>query len=664
MTTIFDEVARATYEKARSAVDETAPAVLSSPTPGTELPMEDTPELRAAVEESDILLLLPTLVHLTGDVSWLDRAAPHIQPLGMGGAQIPAELQKAIRDALLAALTGPARDALPLSEGMLKRITSVIVGEPVTDEYIPLLIEQMGFQPTGRFVPEQHRRAPEGYRVAIIGAGLSGMVAGIRLAESGYDYRIFERESELGGVWWSNKYPGVGVDTPSHFYSLSFHLNPDWPRYFSEGHVLMDYWRQVAERFRLRDHISFRTIVESCVWDEATSLWTVTSVDAEGRRESDTYNAVISATGMFNNPALPNLPGLADFKGLAVHTAHWDPATDVKGKRVVQIGTGASGLQAGPRIAKEAARHTVFQRTPPWIVLMPDGTFMKPTTASLRWALRHIPHFAQWMRFYTYWNASDGLHRYVVRDPAWPESDTSINAFSEGYRQFLQGMLEQRMADRPDLLAKLTPNYPPMGKRILQDSHWFEMLKRDNVDLVTDGIERITEDGVLARDGTSYPADILLLATGFKISGMMQHLRIAGRDGVTLRDVWGEEDPAAYLGTMVPGFPNFFLISGPNAGASHGAGVNVYSESQMHYIMTCLDALIAHGATTIEPTQEAHDAWNARIGEALEQTVWNHPNVSTYYRNSKGRNIVSCPWRIVDIWHMLREPDPREVLLK
>ena len=226
----------------------------------------------------------------------------------------------------------------------------------------------------------------------------------------------------------------------------------------------------------------------------------------------------------------------------------------------------------------------------------------------------------------------------------------------------LTGLLQMKMGDRPDLLAKMTPNYPPMGKRLLRDSDWTDMVKRDNVDLVTDPIDHVVADGVVTTDGTHYPADVLVLATGFGMTKMMQHIDVVGRDGVRLRDVWGDEDPRSYMGTMIPGFPNFFLINGPNSGATHGAGVNIYSEAQVHFIQTCLDAIFARGATTIEPTVDAHDRYNAMVDEALVQTVWNHPNVTTYYRNSKGRNFISCPWRIVDFWHLMRAPETDDMI--
>jgi 4-hydroxyacetophenone monooxygenase len=663
MATVFEEIATATREGASRDVADDAPAILSTVPPGLALPMADTPELLKALEETDAVLLVPVLYQLTGDEALLDRVEPHIKSVWEGGPNIPSEIQREIRDALHLRLTRPTpTNSPPITEGRLKRLMSVVVGEPVTDEFVPLLVEQMGFQPAGRFMPKEHRAPPAGYRVAIIGAGLSGLAAAVKLAENGYDYRIFEKEAEVGGVWWSNKYPGVGVDTPSHFYSYSFELNPDWPRYFSSGAVLMDYWKQVADKYALKQHIIFETKVASCIWDEDRKLWSVTTLGPDGVERREDFNAIISAAGLFSHPEMPKITGLEDYKGVAAHTAFWDPAIDVEGKRVVQIGTGASGLQVGPAIAARVEHLTVFQRTPPWVMVRPDRDYNAPTAEGFRWGLRHIPHLAQWMRFYTYWWASDGTHKVVVADPDWPDSDTSVSEPSERMRQMLLGGLQYKLKDRPDLLEKMTPNYPVMGKRLLQDSYWCDTLMRDNVDLVTTPIDRIVADGVLAADGTHYPADVLVLATGFALSKMMQQMDIVGTGGVRLRDIWGDEDPKSYLGTLVPGFPNLFLIAGPNGGATHGAGVNIYSEAQVNYILTCLDTIFEKGATTIEPTREAHDDYNRKIDVALEKTVWNHRNVTTYYRNSKGRNFLSCPWRIVDVWHLMRQPDTEDVI--
>jgi 4-hydroxyacetophenone monooxygenase len=657
----FKEIADRTEALGRAQARNDGQAILSTPPPGTSLPMQDTTELREAIAAAPGPVLIALAAHLQQDAAILAEYGKHIKDIWQGGPNIPADARTKLDARVLAILTDAKyANAPPITEEFLKQIMSTIVGEPVTDEFVPLLVEQVGFQPLGRFTPQPHSKPPAGFRVAVIGGGLSGIVSGIRLKESGYDYKIFEKQDDVGGVWWSNQYPGVAVDTPNHFYSLSFELNPNWPDVYSKGPVLMEYWRMVADKYRVRENVAFKTEVTTMRWLEAEKKWEIEAI-GPGGKTNEKFDAIICASGLFTHPEPPKVPGLENFKGKAMHTAHWDKSVPLAGKNVIQIGTGASGVQAGPVIAREAKHLTVFQRSPPWVRIRTDRDYAAKTPEPFKWALNHIPHLQQWNRFYVYWHASDGIHKVVLVDPEWGDRDNSVNAISEGMRLGMEASIRQKLGNRGDLIEKVIPNYPPMGKRILNDSSWFEMLLRDNVDLVTTPIERIVADGVVDAEGKHHPADVLVLATGFGMTKIMQQFNIIGEGGVTLRDVWGEEEPRSYVGTMVPKFPNLFLINGPNSGATHGAGVNIYSEAQVHYILTCFDRIFERGGKTIQPTQEAHDVYNEKIDSALVNMVWNHRNVTTYYRNSKGRNFVSCPWRIVDHWHMMREPDLTEM---
>lgn len=662
MTKIFQDVAAKTYREVRASYREEDEAIISTPPANMQLPIAGTPELRQAIAETPVQLLIAVKAHLTGDLSILDRAQPYIKSLWEGGVQMPPEIEQDFRKETLKLLQeGPAQTPRPLTAAELKRIMTVIVGEPVGDEFLPLLIEQSGFTPAGPFVPKAHRKPPAGYSVGVIGAGLSGIAAGVKLAEHDYEYKIFERDTEVGGVWWNNKYPGVGVDTPSHFYSYSFDLNPDWPRFYSNGAVLMEYWKKIAQKYNIYEHISFRTTVTDIIWEESEKLWLLRYVKADGSKGEQKFNAIFCAAGLFTNPEPPPIPGFDTFKGKTVHTAQWDTSLDLTDKRVAMIGTGASGLQVGPSIAPKVEHLTIFQRTPPWVMVRPERDNNQEVPEGFRWALGHIPFLGQWMRFYTYWGASDGTHKLVVRDPNWPDSDTSVNAASEQWREMLTMLLAKKMQDRPDLLAKMTPNYPVMGVRLLRDSSWCDTLKRNNVVLETSPITCIDESGLHTEDGHYYPVDVLILATGFKMTKILHHINIQGHNGTKLKDVWANEDLRSYKASLVPSFPNFFFAVGPNGGATHGSGINLYVEAQINYMLAALDEVFAHQATTIEVTKEAHDAYNRELDEALPQTVWNHRNVASYYLNSQRRNFISSPWRIVDFWQMLRSPDLKDM---
>lgn len=655
MTSKIDEVARETA-KLVGPIDPQEPVIDSAPPPGTALPMADTPELRAAIEATPAHLLIGVYGLLSGDIIFLEQFRAHIKSVWVGGPAIPEELQRELRDRLLTCLTGPQPAQFPpVTKKTMTSIMSVMVAEPIADEFIPLVVDQMNFTPAGRFRPVKHAAPPADFRVAVIGAGLSGIAAAIEFSRAGYDYKVFEKAEDVGGVWWSNRYPGVGVDTPSHFYSYSFELNPDWPRFYSDGPVMMKYWRHVVEKFGIRDRICFQTEVVSCTWSEDDKRWTVLVRRPDGSEQSHTFDAVVCASGLFSQPQNPKVPGLQRFKGKVVHTARWDTTIDLKNKSVVQIGTGASGVQVGPEISPIVSKLTVFQRTPPWVRIAPDAASGQ-TSEGFRWALKHVPHLAQWMRFYTYWNASDGAHPFVRWDKSYQGSNLAFNELGERIGKIMLAGMRAKLAKRPDLLDKVMPNYPLFGKRPLHGGNWLDMLMRDNVELVPQAVAEIDESGVVAQDGTHYPADVIILATGFAVTKMLRSLQINGRGGVRLADVWGDDDPRAYNGTFVPDFPNLFIMHGPNIGATHGAGANIYMEAQADYILHCLSLMFERGSKSIEVEPQAFEAFNARVAAACDETIWAHPKVNSYYLNSKRRNFVSWPWRIVDFWEAMKRP--------
>ena len=617
------------------------------------LPITDHAALRRALAEGDIPTLLMVLIQFTGDEAFLNQFAPFIgSPYDGRLGQLPSELADQLRERLFAVLTQtpPATDVV--SAELMKKMMSVDVGEPVTDEFIPLLMEQMGFEkPVPRRQLPHRSPPPADFKVIVIGAGLTGLLAGIKLGEAGYSYQTIEKNHDIGGTWLENIYPGVGVDTPSHFYSYSFELNPDWSHYVPVGSEMQHYLLRVAEKYDLRRHIIFNTRVVACEYSERSKLWRVTVEDADGQRVLEA-NAVINAHGPVNRWTLPNIPGLDAFRGVAMHTANWNPAVDLKGKRVALIGTGASGAQVGPAIAPEVAHLTVFQRSKHWV--MPNVRV--PVTDGVKWALRHIPHYAPWFRFRAYWFAADGLFTNVQIDPDWPHQDRSVSAHNDGIREYCLANLRHQLGDRPDLLEKLTPDYPVFAKRIVMDIGWLAMMKRDNVSLEVGGIERITPNAIVTRDGKTVPVDVIVFATGFDVARMIGSLRVIGRDGRDLGEEWGAEDPRAYLGVTVPGYPNFFLTTGPNSAPNHAGGQNIVSETQIHYIVECLDALVARQARVMEPTQEAFTVFNEQVDKDLQKLIWTHHKARSYYRNSKGRVFLSNPYRLVDYWSMTRAP--------
>ena len=619
------------------------------------LPLSDNDELRHALEAVDIRSLVMTYVHLSRDEAMLDRFAVHLPSASLGMLPDASDaLLGELRDKVRGLLTTP--DAVvqePITVDLLNRIMCVGMGESVDREFIPLLLEQTGLGPQpDRSARPARTHIPANFQVLIIGAGLTGMAAAVKLDEAGYNYEIVEKNPEVGGTWWSARYPGVGVDTPSHFYSYSFELNPNWTTYTPAGGEMQDYLIGVADKYGLRDRTRFSTMVVSLRWIEMDGQWEIVMRGKDGAEETRRYNAVINAHGPISRWEWPKIDGLEDFQGVKMHTGAWDPKIDLKGKRVALIGTGASAAQCGPAIAGEVSNLTVFMRSGHWV--LPNHIAGKPVPEAIKWAMHHIPYYLEWFRFSVYWTASDGLYPNLLKDPEWKGGDISISASNAALREYCLNNMHAKLAGRPDLIEKLTPDAPVFSKRIVMDTNWLPMFMRDNVALETAGIACITADGIRTVDGVNHAFDVILLATGYNLARMTGSLEIIGRDGRNLGEEWGDEDPEAYFGMTVPGYPNYFHMTGPNSGPNHGAGINLLSEAQVHYVIECLDHLVETGQAALEPTREACDGFNERVQGQMPNMIWTHPKAKTYYKNSKGKVIVSWPFRLVDYWNESR----------
>lgn len=629
------------------------------------LPLPDGPELERALREANPQTLLMVYVHLTRDEAMLEKFKLYIRsPYSTPPTQIPDEAMEELYAKLRHVLTTPgAAVAGEPSVELVSRMMSVGAGEVVEDEFVPMSLEQNGFGvPAPRknepgFVPP-----PAGFKVLVIGAGLTGLAAGIKLEQAGIDYVTIEKNPEVGGTWWENRYPGVGVDTPSHFYSYSFEINPDWNHYYPKGRDMHDYFARVADKYKLRDKIRFNTKVTALHYDEAAKMWNVTVVPKDGAPEVVRVNAVINAHGPVNRWKWPDIQGLDSFAGPKMHTACWDESVDLKGKKIAVIGTGASSAQLVPALAAEAGQLTVFMRSRHWVLFNPE--IMHSVTEGVKWALRYIPHYREWFRFRVFWYAADGLFPNVVKDPSWPADGIAVSAHNEAMRQYALAYMQDKIGSRPDLVEKLTPDFPIFSKRVILDPGWYDALMRPNVALEVAGIERVVPNGIVMKDGRVIEVDVIVCATGFNVAKMTGGLDIKGRAGHDLNEEWGEDDPRAYLGITVPGYPNYFLTVGPNSAPNHAAGQNLISESQIHYIIECLEMAFAAGKDTVEPMQEAFDQWNDKIDARMKEMIWTHPRARSYYNNSKGRVYLSFPYRLVDYWNWTRKPDPAAFTLR
>ncbi len=623
----------------------------------------DEARLRAALAEADIAPLLMVLVQLTSDEALLDRLAPYFRGAWDYAHHVPDDERAAVRERLIAVLRDYATADRSLHQrppdALIGKMMSVCVGTEVPAEYVPMMREEMGLNGEDvrgiawRARPRETTLAR--FKVAVIGAGMSGICAGIRLREAGIPFEIFEKNDRVGGTWYENAYPGCGVDTPNHFYSFSFEPYHAWPDFYSKRDELQAYFERCVDKFGIRDRIRFDTEVASATYDEARAIWRLVARDASGAERVVEANAVICAVGQLNRPKVPDIPGLADFAGPAFHTGAWQREHDLGGRRVAMIGTGASGMQVGPTIAPAVGHLTIFQRSPHWVVRNPN--YHRAVSEGMKWVLANLPFFAKWYRFTLFWGFADGIHPALQIDPAWPHPERSVNAINERHRESIMRFVRREIGDDPELMAKCVPDYPPYGKRILIDNHWYRMLKRDNVTLVTAPITRIEADAIHTGDGARHPVDIILLATGFQAARMLWPIEVVGRGGVTIRELWGDDDPRAYLGITVPRFPNFFMLYGPNTNLGHGGSAIYHTECQVRYALHCLRELLETGCASMECRAEAHDAYNARVDAAHARMVWSHPGMRNWYKNSRGRVITNSPWRLVDYWAMTAEPD-------
>ncbi|GAA4874371.1 flavin-containing monooxygenase [Actinomycetospora straminea] len=628
--------------------------------------LADDDALAAAVDAAEMPALLPALAHLTGELDLVDDALrpplrllpDRVEPQGGMAPEVVA----AARERALAALrrfrdSGMVAAPEPAT-ATLRRLMRFVAGD-VGDEYLPLMAHELGLPDDvgapGWTVDEV---APgRTLDVVVVGAGMSGLVTAHRLTQAGVGVTVLERNDDVGGVWLENGYPGARLDTANFAYSYSFAQRPDWPHQFSARDDIHDYFRSVADAFDLRRLVRFGHEVVAAEYDDATARWTVTARDRDGTEVVLDADAVISATGQLNRPKLPDVPGRDSFAGPAFHTARWRHDVDLTGRRVAVIGTGASAYQVVPSIVDRVASLTVFQRTPPWMA--PTPTYHAPIPEPARALARALPHYPRWLRFLQFWTSVDGRRPFMEVDPDW-DHPVSVSARNEALRRALVANLEARFGDRPDLLAKVVPDYPPGAKRMMRDNGvWAAALHREHVALVTDAITEVTPTGVRTADGAEHQVDVVVYATGFHAEEFLAPITVRGREGRDLHAQWGG-DARAHLGVHVPGFPNLFCVYGPNTGLVINGSILLFSEIAVHHVLGLLRELLERDAAAVEVRPEAHDAYNARVDAGSARMAWGVATVNSWYRNAAGRVSQVWPFPLLDYWRMVREPDLAE----
>jgi len=626
---------------------------------------DDDAAIAAALEDVSIPTLLCSMVHLTGDPSWIRS---DIRPAGIflnefQGFMSPDDQAEARRRALAAIIE--FRDGggvLPPdpSPDVVHEMMNFLACEEVPAEYLPMMLDELGFAEADTRTIDWSgvdEVAKSEFGVVVIGAGMSGILAGIRLSEAGIGFTIVEKNDGVGGTWYENRYPGARVDVGNHFYCYSFEPSDHWTEFFSQQPELQAYFERVMKNHGLEANIRFSTEVTGAVWDDDSATWAVSIRNPDGTDEVLPARAVISAVGQLNRPKIPEFEGLDTFEGSTMHSARWDDTVDLDGRRVAVVGAGASGFQLVPAIAERVGHLTVFQRTAQW--MFPNPHYHEAVGDGIRWAIRHLPSYGRWYRFLIFWPACDGGGLAAARvDPDWEGGSESVSEVNDLARMMFAGWITEQVGDDPELLAKVIPDYPATGKRTLQDNgSWLQALKRDDVDLVRTPIERFVSDGIIDVDGVHHPADVVIFATGFHANRFLWPMEIVGRTGVSLNEHW-DGKPSAHLGITVPEFPNLFCLYGPGTNLASGGSLIFHSECEIRYIEGCLKHLIETGARAIEPTSAARDDWFERSQAELKTMVWSHDSIDhSFYKADDGHIYGLSPWRLIDFWTWTREPD-------
>jgi cation diffusion facilitator CzcD-associated flavoprotein CzcO len=473
--------------------------------------------------------------------------------------------------------------------------------------------------------------------VGIVGAGFGGLSMGIKLREEGIeDFEIFERGGTVGGVWRANTYPGAACDVPSHLYSFSFAPGSNWSRRYAPQPEILEYLEEVTDRFGIRPHLRLNTEVTEARFDPEAGRWTLTTDDG-GTHE---FDLLVTCCGQLTRPAVPKVEGIEEFAGRVFHSAEWDHSHDLAGRKVAVIGTGASAIQFVPQIAPECDRVTVYQRTAPWIVPKTDRTYPE-------WERRLFERFPARVKL-----ARAGLFTvfelgtYGFTGRHWVLGP--VAKLADAYR-------ERELPD-PELRELCTPHYEIGCKRVLITSDWYATLRRDNVELVGGGVERVTATGVVGPDGVEREADTIIWGTGFEASRFVSPMAIHGADGRELNEVWGD-DPAAYLGTTVDGFPNMFIFYGPNT--NHGSGSGPYAmECGTRYVIDAVRRIRAEGLRWIDLKPEVMARWREEIATRSADSVWVTGGCDSWYVNGNGRNTNNWPGSWLEFHRRTRRLNP------
>lgn len=627
----------------------------SQQTSPTALPDDDF--LDKALAQANMNVLRLAILQLTGDPEL--AAIPVVESGIRGGAliayTIPPEYHQTVRDKARAWLKSGAAVPPPPSRAQADALMARFAGGPLDANEAAFGYEELAFEDFPRDVqwstPDRPAAASD-YKVVIIGAGISGIAASLQLKRLGIPYEVYDRNADIGGTWQTNNYPDARVDTSSYLYQFKFEKNYPWSEFFAARDETLAYLNTVVDKYGLRDAMTFDTELVAAEWREEASRWRLSLRSGGGQVRVVDADIVISATGLFNKPKRPDIAGLDSFKGRIFHTTEWDRGFDTAGKRVALIGTGSTGAQLAPIVAQAAAHLTIYQRTPEWVMAFEN--YKVKMTPEVRWLFDTVPYYWNWYCFSSHLTGQS-MQGLQYRDPAWEAQGGRINPRNDKVREVLTDYIRSKVGGDPDLVARLTPEHAPLVRRLVVDSGFYDTIMRDNVELVSDGIDRVTPEGIRTKDGTERPFDLIALGTGFETAEYFWPTDYRGRNGARLEKIWEKDGARSYLGITMPDFPNFFIFYGPN-GSPRSGGFYSWAEVWARYVCGAIVGMIEGGHRTIEVKREVHEAYNAKMDEAMRNLIWEIGGAS-YYVNAHGRSGIFMPWETQDYHAMVKAAD-------
>ena len=605
--------------------------------------------LERALDSASFPVIAALLVHFTGDISILDKLPkPNQVVLGETQGFLTHKDKQIIKKIALKEIgrffsNSAADDIYIPSNEELNEMMNFIVGEEVSSDYVPMMLGDLNI--TTHTSKPNFLAAKSNLEVLIIGAGMSGILAAIKLAEIGIKYKIYEKNNDLGGTWYENQYPGSRVDIANHFYSYSFEENHQWSEHFSRQPELLDYFKKCFHKYDIQKNTYFETQVTDMKFDELNQEWSVNSI-CHGEKKTESISIVISCVGQLNQPKVPEINGLKKFQGNMFHSSQWPNFDVISGKKVAVVGTGASAFQIVPSIAKSCKELTIFQRSPPW--MFPNPQYHEEVDDGKKWLLKNLPFYSRWYRFLLFYPGSDQLLDSLFIDSAWKVRSDSINQKNDAMRELFTAAMLGQISDQ-SLVDKVIPDYPPFGKRMLQDNGaWLQALHLPNVTLLSEGVECISSKGVVS-SGKELEFDTIIFATGFRAQDFFSPINIDGGSG-SYDKIYGDS-PRSYLGITFSSMPNFFAMYGPGTNLAHAGSIIFNSECQINYICSAIKYMLSNNFKVIRVKPEIEKQYQDRFDKRHEKMVWQHSKVSSWYQNSKGKVVTTSPWRLVEYWN-------------